>query len=111
MEVLDFVHAGWHTVLGLVPVHACSRAPLPPTMVMNVMSSVCVLLKESTEWARIRHIMVDPVTFLRRLTSLDRDKVTDKVGTATLSTVMGISYFIMKLWSVLCFTCDTKVDL
>ena len=76
----------------------------PPTMVMNVMSSVCVLLKESTEWARIRHIMVDPVTFLRRLTSLDRDKVTDKVGNATLSLLTANlsrayrTFFIMKLW-------------
>ena len=48
-------------------------------MVMNVMSSVCVLLKESTEWAQIKHMMVDPVSFLKRLTSLDKDNVSDKV--------------------------------
>jgi hypothetical protein len=58
----------------------CRSYSTPPTMVMNVMSSVCVLLNESTEWVRIRHIMVDPVTFLRRLTSLDKDKVSDKVS-------------------------------
>ena len=58
----------------------CRSYGTPPAMVMNVMSSVCVLLKESTEWARIKHMMVEPVAFLRRLTSLDKDNVTDKVG-------------------------------
>ena len=49
-------------------------------MVMNVMSSVCVLLKEPTEWNAIKHIMADPVGFLRRLTSVDKDNVSDKVS-------------------------------
>lgn len=71
-----------HIIIPPIVSSLSSSYGTPPTMVMNVMSSVCVLLKESTEWARIRHIMVDPVTFLRRLTSLNRDKVTDKVGKA-----------------------------
>lgn len=52
----------------------------PPAMVMNVMSSVCVLLKQPTDWNAIRHIMVDPVGFLRHLTSLDKNNVSDKVS-------------------------------
>ena len=58
----------------------CRSYGTPPTMVMNVMSAVCVLLKEPTEWSSIRHIMVDPVAFLKRLTSLDKNSVSDKVS-------------------------------
>ena len=58
----------------------CTRSyGTPPTMVMNVMSSVCLLLKEPTDWTSIKHIIVDPVAFLKRLTSLDKDNVSDKV--------------------------------
>ncbi len=59
--------------------HARRSYGTPPAMVMNVMSSVCLLLKEPTDWISIKHIIADPVAFLKRLTSLDKDKVSDKV--------------------------------
>ena len=48
-------------------------------MVMNVMSSVCLLLKEPTDWLSIKHTIADPLAFLKRLTTLDKDNVSDKV--------------------------------
>ena len=48
MEVLDFVH-------DTIGSSACMFQGTAPTMVMNMM------LKESTEWARIRHIVVRAV--------------------------------------------------
>ncbi len=48
-------------------------------MVMHVMSAVCLLLQLPTDWSNVKHLMADPMTFLRRLTSFDKDNVPDKV--------------------------------
>ena len=51
----------------------------PPAMVMNVMSAVCVLLKELTDWSSIKLVMADPAYFLKRLAEYDKDRIQDKV--------------------------------
>ena len=53
----------------------------PPSMVMHVMSSVCVLLQQSTDWDTVKHLMADPIAFLRTLTNFNKDNVPDKVIT------------------------------
>ena len=52
----------------------------PPLMVTNVMCAVCVLLKEPTSWPSVKHIMSDPVAFLKRLTDLHKDEIHDNVS-------------------------------
>ena len=47
-------------------------------MVTNVMSAVCVLLKEPTDWPSIKRVMSDHVMFLRRLTDIDKNQLQDK---------------------------------
>lgn len=49
-------------------------------MVMHVMSAVCVLLGEPTDWSTVKHLMADPLAFLRRLTTFNKDSVPDRVG-------------------------------
>lgn len=51
----------------------------PPSMVMHVMSSVCVLLQQPTDWDTVKHLMSDPIVFLKTLTTFDKDNVPDKV--------------------------------
>lgn len=51
----------------------------PPSMVMHVMSSVCVLLQQPTDWDTVKHLMSDPIAFLKTLTTFDKDNVPDKV--------------------------------
>ena len=51
----------------------------PPSMVMHVMSSVCVLLQQPTDWDTVKHLMADPIAFLRTLTNFNKDNVPDKV--------------------------------
>ena len=48
-------------------------------MVMHVMSSVCVLLQQPTDWDTVKHLMSDPIAFLKTLTTFDKDNVPDKV--------------------------------
>ena len=53
----------------------------PPSMVVHVMSAVCLLLQQPTDWSTVKHLMADPMAFLKRLTSFDKDHVPDKVIT------------------------------
>ena len=52
----------------------------PPGMVMTVMSAVCVLLREHTDWTSIKLTMADPAHFMRRLAEYNKDKIHDKVS-------------------------------
>lgn len=48
-------------------------------MVMTVMSAVCVLLGDPTDWNSIKLAMAEPVPFLKRLTALQKNKISDRV--------------------------------
>ncbi len=43
------------------------------------MSAVCLLLGLPTDWSHVKQLMADPMAFLRRLTSFDKDNIPDKV--------------------------------
>ena len=58
----------------------CRSYGTPPSMVMHVMSSVCVLLQQPTDWNTVKHLMADPMAFLKTLTEFDKDNVSDKVA-------------------------------
>lgn len=51
----------------------------PPTMVMHVMNAICVLLQEPTDWLSVKLLMSDYGSFMKRLSSFDKDHVPDKV--------------------------------
>ena len=51
------------------------------------MSAVCVLLQESTEWNKVKHLMAEPVAFLRQLTEFNKNNVPEKVLTCTYISV------------------------
>lgn len=51
----------------------------PPTMVTYVMGAVCVLLQEPTDWNSVKLLMSDYGSLMKRLSSFDKDHVSDKV--------------------------------
>lgn len=51
----------------------------PPTMVMTVLSAVCVLLQQKPDWNSAKLLLGDP-GFLRKLVSYDKNSVPDKVS-------------------------------
>jgi dynein heavy chain len=50
----------------------------PPTMVMTVMSAVCVLLNEKPDWSTSKLLLGDP-SFMKILINYDKNSVTDKI--------------------------------
>ena len=64
---------------------SCRSYATPPSMVMHVMSAVCVLLQQPPDWSTVKHLMADPMTFLKRLTSFDPDNIPDKVRASASS--------------------------
>ncbi len=78
-----------HILFPLSPSNsACFRSyGSPPQMVTNVMSAVCVLLRENTDWSSVKLIMADPVHFLKRLADYDKDRIQDKVKYSILEIV------------------------
>ena len=48
-------------------------------MVMHVMSAVCVLLQQPTDWTTVKHLMADPVVFLKLLTGFKKNDIPEKV--------------------------------
>lgn len=48
-------------------------------MVVHVMSAVCLLLQQPTDWSTAKHLMADPVAFLKGLSTYDKDNIPDKV--------------------------------
>lgn len=50
----------------------------PPTMVMTVLSAVCVVLNEKPDWSTAKLLLGDP-GFLKRLISYDHENMNDKI--------------------------------
>ena len=50
----------------------------PPTMVMTVLSAVCVVLNEKPDWATAKLLLGDP-GFLKKLINYDHQNMSDKV--------------------------------
>ena len=50
----------------------------PPTMVMTVMSAVCTLLGQKTDWSTAK-LLLGEQGFLKRLVNYDRDSVTNQI--------------------------------
>ena len=50
----------------------------PPGMVITVMSAVCLILDEKTDWANTKQVLADP-GFLKRLINFDKDSLSDRV--------------------------------
>ena len=53
----------------------------PPTMVMTVLASVCVLLQQKPDWNSAKLLLGDP-GFLKKLVGYDKNSVPDKVSTS-----------------------------
>ena len=53
----------------------------PPTMVMTVLSAVCVLLQQKPDWNSPKLLLGDQ-GFLKKLVSYDKNSVPDKVSTS-----------------------------
>ena len=69
----------------------------PPTMVIHVMSAVCVLLQELTDWNSVKLLMSDYSSLMKRLSSFDKDHVSDKV-------CLYVTYSISIPFSCMCIT-------
>ena len=50
----------------------------PPELVVTVMSAVCCLLQEKTDWATAKQVLGDQ-QFLKRLINFDKNSVPEKV--------------------------------
>ena len=62
------------------PVPLCFRVyARPPELVIMVMAAVCTLLQEKTSWASAKQVLAD-AQFLKKLVSLDKNAVPEKVG-------------------------------
>ena len=48
-------------------------------MVMHVMSAVCVLLQEPTDWNAVKLLMSDYGSLMKRMSSFEKDRVSEKV--------------------------------
>ena len=59
----------------IVEVRAYSK---PPTMVMTVMSAVCILLGQKTDWTTAK-LLLGEQGFLKKLVAYDHHSVTDRI--------------------------------